>query len=503
MKIKEKKNIKSYSLFRKIKKVLAFLLISIVFILVAAFVYLFLNKEDFSRNILNELNKSQNGEVTVEEISLAPFEQFPSFSIKLGNVVYYENSSLFRNNSEKPFCQLENVFLSFNLLDLLNSEINITKMTLKGGHFRIVTYQDSTTNLYNAFNPKKDSTHHKEIEKIDTIQVYKETDKQEAIDFLAVDNLTIKDVTLEFENNVFQRKSSLLVERFKASFNRENEMNYVWLESNLKLNYYKLNDRTILKNNSIHFSTDLTYNANEKLVNVDSCNMGFDGAIFDLAGSFSVDDGEINLQINGSDKNFSILALFMKDDFIRENRKNLIKGSYYFDGIVKGKTYNEVPYIELSFGVKDVNLKMAHLDKSINNLNFNAYLTTGERKDFSEAYIKLENISADLPGGFTKGSFLVEDLTAPKVKLNWYLKTDITDFDDVFKVNFVDNLSGIITIDSDIDGIVSFDEGRIIGYKNNIDVNFEDVSITIPNAISLDKINGTIKKEALSISISN
>lgn len=280
-------------------------------------------------------------------------------------------------------------------------------------------------------------------------------------------------------------------------------MNYISLASDLTLNYYKLKNRTILKNNSLHIATDLIYNANKNLISVDSCNMGFDGTIFDIAGSFNIDDGDINLQINGSDKNFSILALFMKDDFIRENRKNLIKGSYFFDGIVKGKTYNEVPYIELSFGVKDVNLNMERLGKSINNLNFNAYLTTGSKKDFSEAYIKLENFNADLPGGSTSGSFLVEDLTIPKIKFNWHLKTDITGFDNILKINAFNDLGGILTIDSDIDGIVSFDKGKIIGEKNNVKISFEDVSVTIPDAISFDKINGTIKRENKNFKIDN
>lgn len=500
MKIENDNEIKPNSTLIRVRKTLTYLAIFILLILITALIYLYINMDNISRDLLNKINKSQNGEVSIEKISLAPFEQFPSFSIKLDNVVYYENSSLYRNNDEEPFCRLENAFLSLNLLDLLNGKINITKITLKGGHFRVVTHQDSTTNLHNAISTKNDSTYHKEI---DTIQVYDEAEKQDPIDFFAVDNLTIKDVTLEFENNVFKRKSSFLVDQLKASFNHKNMMNYISLASDLRLNYYKLNNRKILKNNSLHIATDLTYDANKNLITVDTCNMGFDGAIFDVAGLFNVDDGDIDLQINGSDKNFSILALFMKDDFIRENRKNLIKGYYFFDGIVKGKTYNEVPYIELSFGVKDVNLNMARLGKSINNLNFNAYLTTGSKKDYSEAYIEIENFSADLPGGSTRGSFLVEDLTTPKIKLNWYLKTYINGFDDIFKINAFDNLGGIIIIDSDIDVIVSFDEGRIIGKKNNVEVNFEDVSVAIPDVISLNKINGTIKRESDNFKIEN
>lgn len=474
----------------------------VLFILTAV-VYLYLNKEDLSRNLLDVLNKSQNGEVTVEKISLELFEQFPSFSIGLGNVTYYENSSLNRNNNEEPFCQLENIFLAFNLLDLLDGKINISKITIKDGYLRIVTYMDSTSNLYHAINPKKDSTSHIEIKEIDTVQVYKELDEQEAKYFLSVDDLTIQNVTLNFDNRVFKRESSIFVEEFKASFNHENNMNYVWLESDLILNYYKLNNSTILKNNSVQIKTDLIYNANEKLITVKPSNIGFDGATFDIAGSFNINDGDINLRINGSDKNFSILSLFLEDDFIQGNVENLIKGNYYFDGTVKGKTYNETPHIELSFGVKDVNLNMELVGRSINNLNFDAFITTGFKKDFSDAYIKIQNFKAQLPGGFTKGSLIVENLAEPKVKLNWYLKTDLIGFDDILKIDAVDSLDGVITIDADIDGKINFEEGRIIGNKNHVEINFEDVSVTFPNAISLTKINGTIERENDNFKIDN
>lgn len=479
------------------------MIITLLLFISAALTYLYLNKEDLSRNLLDVLNKSQNGEVTVEKISLELFEQFPSFSIGLGNVSYYENSSLYRNNKEEPFCQLKNVFLSFNLLDLLEGKINISKITLKDGYFQVVTYQDSTSNLFNAFSPKKDSIYQTEIEGVDTVQVYEEPDKQEVKYFLSVDDLIIKNVTLQFENNVFRRESSLLVDELNASFNHENRMNYVWLESDLKLNYYKLNSSTVLKNNTVHIATDLIYNGNERLLTVKPSNLGFDGATFDIAGSFKVNDGEIDLEISGSDKNFSILSLFMKDDFILGNVENLIKGNYYFNGFIKGKTYNEIPHIELSFGVKNVNLNMELVGRSINNLNFDAFLTTGYKKDFSDAYIKIENFIAQLPGGFTNGSLFVENLIDPKIKLNWYLKTDLIGFDDILKIDAFDSLDGRVSIDADIDGKVNFEEGRIIGDKNHVEINFEDVSVTIPNAISLNKINGKIKRENDDFSIDN
>ena len=462
----------------------------------AALLYLYFNKENLSREVLAELNASQNGEVTVEKISLSLFKQFPRFSIKLGDLAFYDKSGLNRKNDEEAFCRIKSAFVSFNLIDLFNGDINISKVTLNNGYFRIITYKDSTTNLYHAFNTAPDSTGYKKTETLQLTEKSNNLETQEEPQhLLTIDDLVINGVTLESENYLLKRKSSILIENLKVSFKHKNNMNSIVLDSDLKLNYFTQNNRTFLKNDLISMATNLTYDENKELITVETSNIKFNGATFDLAGLFNIDDGDLDIKIHGSDKNFSMLSLFIKEVFLNKNRNNLTRGSYYFNGIVKGNIYNSFPYIELSLGAKDVDLYISSVDKSIKDLNFSAYLTTGLKKDFSEAYIKLENLTAQLPAGYTSGSLFVKDITNPKVKFKWYLKTDLTGFEDVVKIDPIDSLSGIITIDTDIDGVFSFDKGRILEDKNYAKIDLENVSLIIPDAISLDKVTGTVERK--------
>ena len=487
MNITKKKKLKPKTIFTKVSKVLVYLSLSIILILIAILIYLYLNKEDISRHLLNKINTSQNGEVIVDNISLAPFEQFPNFSLNLVGVSYYENSNPIRKSDEEPFCQLNNIFLSFDIFDLINGDINVSRITLKEGYLKFITYEDSTINVSNAFSSKVDSAN---FIKNDDLKA------EDTESFLSIDDLTIKDVTIELDNNVYNRKSSMLVKHSKASFNRKGNKNNVRLASDLNLNYFKLNNRAILNNNLLHISTVFTYDAGNKLIMINSSNIGFDGATFDFEGSFDIkNDGNIDIEISGADKNFSILSLFMNDKFIRANRKMLKKGNYYFDGVIKGKTFNEFPFVELSFGAENVSLDLAKVGKSINDLNFDAYFTTGLKKDFSEAFIKLNNFRTQLPKGNTTGSLSIENFINPYIKFNWYLKTDLAGFEDVLKINAIDDLGGIITVDTDVEGVLDIDEGRIKGNKKDVRINFEKVSIKFPDLFSLNNINGDIKTE--------
>ena len=493
MKLKSIKNKESDSLFRKIRKILTYLILTIIILLLSAFIYFSINKDEISRNLLLKLNEIQNGEITFETIALAPFAQFPEISLSLGNVSYFENYKVSGNSKENPICELENIYLAFNLIDLLSGNINISKITLKSGRLRILTYPDSSVNLLNAIGIDKDPEPDKgiAIAEADTSKTKDKLGK-----FLAINDLTIKNVTVEFESRVFERKSSFYIENLNASFSRIANRNKVKLIGDLILEYYELKGKTILENKSIHITTDLMYNENEKLINVEPSNLIIEGARFDIAGSIDIsDDGEMDLEVKVADKDFSLLSLVFREHVIYQNRKNLLKGDLYFAGIVKGKTFEEIPFIELSFGVKNVNIEMPKIEKSIKDLKFAAYFTTGNKKDFSEAYLQIDDFSAQLPDGNTRGTLTLENMNKPYINLNWYLKTDLSGYNDVFKIDLIDNLSGIITLDAEIMGEVDYELGALVGDKSKTNLTFENVSIRIPDVISLDKINGIIKKE--------
>ena len=237
MKLRRIKNIESDSLFRKIRKILTYLILTVIILLLSAFIYFSINKDEISRDLLLKLNEIQNGEIAFETIALAPFAQFPEISLSLGNVSYFENYKVSGNSKEKPICELENIYFSFNLIDLFSGNINVSKITIKSGYLRILTYPDSSVNFINAIGSDKDLKPDKEIaiEEADTSK------KKEDLEiFLAIDDLTIKNVIMKFENRVSERKSSFHIENLNASFSHIAKRNKVKLTGDLILEYNEL-----------------------------------------------------------------------------------------------------------------------------------------------------------------------------------------------------------------------------------------------------------------------
>jgi len=492
MKLKVTQYITSSALFRKILKVLVYLSLAFFVLLAFTFLYFSINKDDISRDLLLKLNEMQKGEITFEKITLTPFAQFPKVSLNLVNVSYFEIKEA-ENNTKYRIGQLENIYLSFKLTDLLAGNINVTNVTVQGGQIRIITYPDSTTNLGNAIlsNDNSDVVDELVFEEVDTLTTTAELEK-----FLAINNVTIKDVTVGFENRVVDRKISLHINNLSASFSRKAKQNDMKLTGDLNLYYYQLKGITLLKDKSFQLATDLHYQEKEKVITIKPSNLIFKRAKFYVTGSIDIEeDGDMDLEIKLADKDFSILSLLFSEEVIYQNRKDLIKGDFNLEAKVIGRSFIEVPLIDINFGVRNVNLHMPKVGKSIRDLEFEGSLTTGYKQDLSEVKLSLDNFRAILPEGETRGRLFLENLTKPHIDLDWYLKSDLSGFNGVFNTDLFDSLNGKITINVQIAGEVDLEKKRIIRDKDNTDLHFENVSIRFPHIMAVDTINGVIRRE--------
>jgi AsmA protein len=242
------------------------------------------------------------------------------------------------------------------------------------------------------------------------------------------------------------------------------------------------------------------YDGKRKFLSIDSSIVYIEGAKFNLAGTVDIqEDNDMNLEIDLADRDFSILSFVFNDDFIKQNSKNLLKGDLNLQAKIIGKASIEVPYIVINFNAHNVNIYLPKAGKSIKDLNLDGYITTGAKKDFSEAEFRVEDFRAQLPDGETRGNLTLKNLKEPFIDIDWYLKTDISGFNGVLKTNMIDSLSGTITLDIDTEGMIDLKHQRIISDKYKANLLIEDASVRIPEIISLDNINGQIRRENLDL----
>ncbi|GMR24834.1 MAG: hypothetical protein BMS9Abin39_0103 [Ignavibacteria bacterium] len=496
------KKIKSRSFLRKLFKVLSYFFIAWVIILFVAAALFYIFKDDISKKLLLSLNNIQKGEITLEDISFSPFSQFPSISIGINNIVYFENKKENRYSLEKPIGTIDVIYVAFDVIDLIGGKINVSKVTIDGGTLNFITYKDSTVNLFNALGTEKPAnlSENKELIPTDTFNTDElksseennnAYDEDQVID-LTIEQLTIKDLMINFENRIMNRTSSYNIKNLSSSFGYQPNLIHGSLKTGIKINSIQLADKTLLGNTKLNIETNFSFDRERLFIDVQPSHISFANTKFDFKGYYDIKNNEyVNFEINGSDQDLGFLKLVLSEEGI----KNLKKGNLYFKGSIKGKSKVNIPEIEFTFGLKDAELFNPVTNRTIKNLNLKGEFNSGTKNDLSQAELLIDTLYADSPDGILKLSGLIKNFQLPELDLNLYLKANVTGLDKLFKLDIIDNVKGKIEVTDRIIGKYIAEEKRFVSEINISKISLENFGLVIPGVLNLDKVNGVISRE--------
>ncbi len=452
---------------------------------------LILKKDEISRYLIVYFNQIQSGELTVEQVSISPFRQFPHISVILENVTYYEHRANQRSENEQPIAKIENFYCGLEILKLFKGDFEISKVNVSNGELLIVIYPDTSVNLLNAI--KRDSTI-----AIKNIPKLSKTDSKPNEPSISVENLTISDLIIKVTNNPDKRESSILIKNFDSAFNFKDSLANLNFTTSILIEKFKINENNYITNQKLDLNVS-SHLDKKKGLQVEEGKLEFANSTFHFNGYFNPsNEGDLSLKFS-SEGGLSVFSLFMKENRV----KNLKKGDFYFDGFVEGKTFSEFPLIDIAFGFKDVELVNPVTGRTIKNLNLKGLFNSGRKKDLSEAIIKIDTLNADFPNGQLKLAGSLNNFLQPEFDINLFLDADVTGLDEVFKLASVDSLKGRIVLKDRTKGKYDISNKKFNNDINVSEISFQNFGVIIPGAIRFDEINGEITRDGDSYSLKN
>jgi len=236
-------------------------------------------------------------------------------------------------------------------------------------------------------------------------------------------------------------------------------------------------------------NTSLSLGRNDSVLLIEPSQLFISRAEFNVEGIVDLKGrGFVDLKIGGADKKLGFLSLLLSDIGI----ENLKTGSLFFDGSLKGTFDDEIPELAINFGVRDLTLKIPGSNDSINHLKICGDFVSGKREDLSEAFLKVDTLKAILPGGYIEGELKMQNLSKPNVYYKIELSANVEGFENVFQQNYIDSLSGKISLKDEFKGTLDKRRGWLDEKKGNLKLNFDSVSFVIPGIIDISHLNGTI-----------
>ncbi|MGB5850553.1 MAG: hypothetical protein WBH40_18840, partial [Ignavibacteriaceae bacterium] len=412
---------------------------------------------------------------------------------------YYEHPINKRDSIEIPIGEINEIYAAINILDLIGGKINVSKVKIIGGTIRMITYADSSVNLFRAFGKEKTEkltvreniSQNKTDNQTDSKSISQDSTaiESKSENDLSIDKLFIENLTLDFENHVLDRSSKFRINNLNTSFSYREKRILSELNTDIDIIEIKYPDKSLLADKKVNLTTSLSFDEENEMIFINPSRFSFEESIFDLEGKISIgDEGLLDLKIDGSDHDFSFLSLVLSDKGITQ----LEKGDFYMKGSITGNTFLEIPIIELSFGLSDVDIFIPEVEKRIKGLKFSGQFNSGTKKDLSEALLEIKDLSAELPDGHINGFFSINNFANPYIDLTLDMKSELAGLDNVFDIDFIDSLNGTITIYDKFKGRYNKEEKRFVADETDAQIICENMSFNLPGIMYVENFDGSL-----------
>jgi hypothetical protein len=471
--------------FRKrLFKIIGHLIIDIAIIILLVFAVFYFFEDEIKNELLAVMNQSQIGEVEIETIDLSIFKYFPLISLQLSDVNYYENKLWQNSGSSLKICQLNDMYFSMNVIDLIQGIINVEKLNIEGGQFNIIVHPDSSINLLNALGAKSSQE--------DTAR----TD-------IILSNVSINDLVVNYKNTISQQEASVKLDSLTNNFTFRKNIILCQLEFSGWIKMLSLGNDFYLENQRVRADLDFIFNIDSLNGHISDSKIQVEDLILLTSGTFGLYNdylAEVDLEL--SDENIELLEYVFSNRLIRDQKSMLTQGTLYGDGHIKWKSFDDLPIIDFKFGFNDLNLVLPRDTTLSVYFDFDGNFYTGQNPDLSEMKLELTDIQIRLPGGQASGSFFLSDWQKPAFDLKMNADLDITGYENIFNINEVDSLFGRIKVITDLSGNYNKATNKLNYQRENGNIALKDLSFSLARwNQKIYKLDGKLNQTAHTIKI--
>ncbi len=410
------------------------------------------------------------GKVSLENISVSPFKNFPYLSIALQNISVTD--SLFEKHQHK-FFSAEKVFVRVNPFALLIARVSLNKLEITNGSLYLFTDTSgySTGYLLNGKKtenkPSSDGATKNLLEKIEVnkfLVTIEDLQKDKLFDFV-VNHLEAKTKTTD-TSSVSDIKESILVKSLA----------------------FKLNKGTYLANQTLEGSYTLQYLPTKKSLLFNDIEMAINKQPFRFTGAM----------IFGTVQEFSILAT-SKNLYVDAAKKILtapiahavslvsVEKPLDVSASITGSLNGGDPLVKVNWATKNNSITTPLLN--FTNCSFTGLytneVTPGKERTDPNSKVEVHQFSGNWQGlTMTSKDIIITDLTTPTIKadirssfalteLNSLLQTDaiaLTSGTGLLLLNYTGPIEHISPLNTKLSGSLFIDGGTIHTTAGNADL---------------------------------
>jgi hypothetical protein len=409
-------------LFHLIKRITFWIFFVLLFLVTLTTVLSKIYEDDIEQYAITEINKHIITEVKIRDIDFSILSNFPYASLNFQHVLIKDAYE--KIESDDTLLYAKNLYLNFNILDIINEDYNVRNISIKEGILKIKTTSRGDVN-YNITKPSIDTS---------------------ASNFtFALKQLSTEDLKFEFSNIATKQFYKLLINEadFEGNFS-ETEFN-LKASSKLHIEKLKTNSFSLIKNKAARLNLDLHINTLTQTYTFNTGDLSIEKMPFQITGQ--VNSKQLDIKIKGENIKLDELTKSLLNNTIDVSNNYESYGNVNFTATIKGEVAKtQMPSIKANFDIKNGKIKSLEKNLSVTNLNIEGRYQNKQPKQ--KELLEFKNISLQLLKSTFSGSTKITDFKTPTFNGSIKGHLDLASFHDFFKFENVEQLTGIIDINT-------------------------------------------------------
>ncbi len=422
---------------KRIVKRIAWIFLLPIVLFSALILTIYLKQDQVIQSQLDTMNNGHKGLLEIGDTHLALFDNFPNISFKIDDVKIYET----KNDKEKVILNVADIFLRFNLLDLISGNYDIQSLLIEDGFFNIVIHEDGSTNLEHALAATEKEN------KTDPLKIHLKTIELINLDIHKFDEATKVDVEtyMYFANGGFKSGDGLINGHIDSDFD---------------LDIYNNGDTTYIHDKHFEFHTDITLNEKTGIVDFKPSGVTMEHGDFELQGSLNMkNDMDLDIEIKGTKPNFDMFIAFAPHEIIPVLERYKNAGKIYLNAKIKGPTaHGLTPHIDANFGASEAFLENTERGKRVDNMGFEGHFTNGNEMNLKTMEFSLSNMTANLEKGKFIGAVMVKNFEEPEIDMSLDANFNVDFLAGFLNLKDIKDATGDVDIHMKFHDIIDLDQ---------------------------------------------
>ena len=412
-----------------LKRLFVGVIIIPLILILALITYLYFQQDAIVQAQITELNSTYEGKVSVGDVHLAPFENFPYISLKVDDVALHESKA----DSAAALLEVADIYIGFQFWDIVSGNYDIQSLVVEDGFFDLVIHEDGVSNLERAIASNS-------------------TDEESSPLKVHLKKIELKNIDIHHRQEANQKEVETMIYWAKGGFSTSERNTAAHVDSEFELNIIEEGDSTYFKHKHFEFHTDFNFDHDSGLLAFKPSGIKMEHADFEVEGTIDTkQEVNMDLKIKGTKPSFDLFFAFAPSELIPVLERYENAGKIYFNASIEGPvTEGRQPFINASFGADEAFLENSLAHRKMDDMGFSGSFTNGEQRNLESMEFSMTGIRANLEEGHFLGNIRVKNFEAPEIEMDLD-----ADFDIPFLVGFL-NLDEVEDVQGRVEMKMSF-----------------------------------------------